>query len=151
MDKKHVVGQGHTRRDALKLFGVVGGSLALHGVLGGVPTSAWASSAPGWQVSDMPSLTGKRMLVTGGTSGMGFEDALALSRAGAQVIIAARNGQRGAESIERIRAQVPDARVRFEQLDLADLASVRSLAQRLHAEGEALDVLINNAAIMPAP
>src|SRR5690606_12321335 len=151
MDKKHAVGQGHTRRDALKLFGMVGGSLALQGVLGGVPTFAWASSAPGWQVSDMPSLTGKRMLITGGTSGMGFEDALALSRAGARVIIAARNAQRGAESIERIRAQVADARVRFEQLDLADLASVRSLAQRLNAEGEGLDVLINNAAIMAPP
>lgn len=124
MDKKKHTGLGHTRRDALKLFGMLGGSLALHGVLGGVPTFAWASSAPGWQASDMPSLIGKRMLVTGGSSGMGFEDALALSRAGAQVIIAARNAQRGAESIARIRAQVPDARLRFEQLDLADLASV---------------------------
>lgn len=151
MDKKHAVGRGHSRRDALELFGMVGGSLALHGVLGGVPTFAWANTSPGWQASDMPALTGKRMLVTGGTSGMGFEDALALSGAGAQVIIAARNGQRGAESIERIRAQVPDARVRFEQLDLADLASVRSLAQRLNAEGEMLDVLINNAAIMAPP
>ncbi|EZH82274.1 short-chain dehydrogenase [Ectopseudomonas composti] len=154
MNKKSAVGLGHTRRDALKLFGMVSGGLALHGVLGGVPTFAWASTAPGWQASDMPSLIGKRMLVTGGSSGMGFEDALALSRAGAQVIIAARNGQRGVESIEsieRIRAQVPDARLRFEQLDLADLSSVRSLAQRLNAEGEVLDVLINNAAIMAPP
>ncbi len=151
MDKKCESGRGHTRRDALKMFGVVGGSLALHGVMGGVPSLAWASEVTGWQAADMPSLVGKRMLVTGGSSGMGFEDALALSRVGAQVIIAARNAQRGAESIERIRAQVPDARVRFEQLDLADLSSVRSLAQRLNAEGENLDVLINNAAIMAPP
>ena len=151
MSKRNEAGQGHTRRDALKLFGMVGGGLALQGVMSSSPSVVWASSAPGWQVSDMPSLTGKRMLVTGGTSGMGFEDALALSRAGAQVIIAARNAQRGAESIERIRAQVPDARVRFEQLDLADLASVRGLAQRLNAESEVLDVLINNAAIMAPP
>ncbi len=151
MSKRNEAGLGHTRRDALKLFGMVGGSLALQGVLGGIPRFAWADTATGWQATDMPSLTGKRMLVTGGSSGMGFEDALALSRAGAQVIIAARNSQRGAESIERIRAQVPQAQLRFEQLDLADLASVRSLAQRLNAEGEALDVLINNAAIMAPP
>lgn len=148
MDKKSESGRGHTRRDALKMFGMVGGSLALHGVMDGVPSLAWASEASGWQAADMPSLVGKRMLVTGGSSGMGFEDALALSRAGAQVIIAARNPQRGAESIERIRGVVPDARIRFEQLDLADLSSVRSLALRLNGEGEALDVLINNAAIM---
>jgi NAD(P)-dependent dehydrogenase (short-subunit alcohol dehydrogenase family) len=148
MSKQHDVEQGHTRRDALKLFGVVGGGLALHGLMGGVPTLSWAAVAPDWQASDMPSLAGKRMLVTGGTSGMGFEDALALSRAGAQVIIAARNPERGAESIERIRAEVPDARLRFERVDLADLASVRALAQRVNAEGGALDVLINNAAIM---
>ena len=151
MKKLNPLMAGHTRRDTLKLFGVLGGSLALQGLLGAVPASAWADIAPDWQATDMPSLTGKRMLVTGGSSGMGFEDTLALSRVGAQVIIAARNAQRGAESIERIRAQVPDARVRFEQLDLADLASVRSLAQRLNAEGEALDVLINNAAIMAPP
>jgi NAD(P)-dependent dehydrogenase (short-subunit alcohol dehydrogenase family) len=151
MDKRDKEGRGHTRRDALKLFGMVGGSLALNAVMGGVPSFAWADVAPGWQAADMPSLRGKRMLVTGGSSGMGFEDALALSRAGAQVIIAARNAQRGAESIERIRALVPEARLRFEQLDLADLASVRDLAQRLNGEGDALDVLINNAAIMAPP
>ncbi|MGP0175124.1 SDR family oxidoreductase [Pseudomonas sp. NCHU5208] len=151
MKKKIAPGQGHTRRDALKLFGMMGGGLALHGLLGGMPSVAWADVAPDWQASDMPSLSGKRMLVTGGSSGMGFEDALALSRAGAQVIIAARNAQRGAESLERIRAQVPDARLRFEQVDLADLASVRNLAQRLNDENDALDVLINNAAIMAPP
>ncbi|WAJ36320.1 SDR family oxidoreductase [Pseudomonas sp. GOM7] len=148
MKKKVALGQGHTRRDALKLFAMVGGGLAL-GALG--TSVAWAEVAPHWQAADMPALRGKRMLVTGGSSGMGFEDALALSRAGAQVIIAARNAQRGVESIERIRAQVPDARLRFEQVDLADLASVRNLAQRLNDENEALDVLINNAAIMAPP
>ena len=97
MSKRNEAGLGHTRRDALKLFGMLGGSLALQGILGGVPRFAWADPATGWQAKDMPPLTGKRMLVTGGTSGMGFEDALALSAAGAQVIIAARNAQRGAE------------------------------------------------------
>ncbi|VXC61070.1 Short-chain dehydrogenase [Pseudomonas sp. 8Z] len=153
MSKHHESRQGHTRRETLKLFGVVGGGLALHGVMGAIPSLAWASEGDiaNWQAADMPSLKGKRMLVTGGSSGIGFETALGLSRASAQVIIAARNPQRGAQSIEQIRAQVPGANLRFEPLDLADLASVRALAQRLNDEGEPIDVLVNNAAIMAVP
>ncbi|MCI3953339.1 MAG: short-chain dehydrogenase [Burkholderiales bacterium] len=99
----------------------------------------------------MPSQTGRIFLVTGGTSGMGFEDAKALAAAGAQVVIAARNPQRGAEAIETIKRQVPGAKVQFEAVDLANLASVRELAERLEARLPRLDVLINNAAIMAPP
>jgi len=106
---------------------------------------------PDWTVRDMPSQEGRIVLVTGGTSGMGYEDALALSRAGAQVIIAARNAERGRETIDRIRQQVPDARVQFEAVDLASLDSVRDLAERLNSRLSRLDVLINNAAIMAPP
>lgn len=106
---------------------------------------------PDWTVSDMPSQEGRIVLITGGTSGMGYEDALALSRAGAEVIIAARNAERGQQTIERIRQQVPDADVRFEAVDLANLASVRNLATRLNERLARLDVLINNAAIMAPP
>ena len=104
-----------------------------------------------WSFSDMPSQQGRIVLVTGGTSGMGYEDALALSRAGAEVIIAARNAERGRETTQRIREQVPDARVQFEAVDLANLASVRDLAERLNGRLSRLDVLINNAAIMAPP
>lgn len=104
-----------------------------------------------WSFSDMPSQQGRIVLVTGGTSGMGYEDALALSRAGAEVIIAARNAERGRETTQRIREQVPDARVQFEAVDLANLASVRDLAGRLNGRLSRLDVLINNAAIMAPP
>lgn len=106
---------------------------------------------PDWSVSDTPSQEGRIVLVTGGTSGMGYEDALALARTGAEVIIAARNVERGREAIERIRQQVPDARVQFESVDLANLASVRELAERLNGRLSRLDVLINNAAIMAPP
>lgn len=106
---------------------------------------------PDWTANDMPTQAGRIVLITGGTSGMGYEDALALSRAGADVIIAARNAERAQEAIERIREEVPEARVRFEALDLANLASVRNLAERLNSELPRLDVLINNAAIMAPP
>ncbi|MEL1265652.1 SDR family oxidoreductase [Pseudoxanthomonas putridarboris] len=106
---------------------------------------------PDWGVADMPSQKGRIFLVTGGTSGMGFEDAKALAAAGAQVVIAARNPQRGQEAIDRIKQEVPDAQVQFEPVDLADLSSVRALGQRLGTTLPRLDGLINNAAIMAPP
>lgn len=106
---------------------------------------------PDWSTADMPSQQGRIALVTGGTSGMGYEDALALARAGAQVIIAARNPERGAQAIARIKTAVPNADVQFKTVDLADLSSVRVLADELNQRLPRLDVLINNAAIMSPP
>lgn len=99
----------------------------------------------------MPTQKGRILLVTGGTSGIGFESAKALAAAGAQVIIAARASPRGEEAISTIRREVPDARVLFEPLDLADLTSVRALGKRLNATLPRLDGLINNAGIMEPP
>lgn len=124
--------------------------VALAGALAAEATNR-AAPKPDWSASDIPSQQGRIVLITGGTSGMGYEDALALSRAGAEVIIAARNPERGQEAIASIQQAVPDARVQFEALDLADLASVRSLASRLQTRLSRLDVLINNAAIMAPP
>jgi NAD(P)-dependent dehydrogenase (short-subunit alcohol dehydrogenase family) len=106
---------------------------------------------PDWSLTDMPSQEGRIFLVTGGTSGIGYESSKALAAAGAQVVIAARNPERGEQAIANIRRETPDARVHFETLDLADLASVRALAQRLNATLPRLDGLINNAGIMEPP
>lgn len=122
-------------------------------LLGAVSIEAAASVTPKpqWSTLDMPSQEGRIILVTGGSSGMGYEDALALAGAGAEVIIAARDPERAAQAIARIRQAVPDAKVQFEPLDLADLSSVRDLAQRLNQRLPRLDVLINNAAVMAPP
>lgn len=106
---------------------------------------------PDWNLADMPSQKGRIYVVTGGSSGMGFEDAKALAAAGAQVVIAARNPRRGQEAIEKIQIETPDANVQFEAVDLSNLASVRELAQRLNATLPRLDGLINNAAVMALP
>ncbi len=103
-----------------------------------------------WTLADMPSQQGRSAVVTG-TGGLGYEDALALARAGADVTIAGRNPAKGAEAVSSIRSAVPGATVRFEQLDLADLKSVRGFGERLVAERQNLDLLINNAGVMVPP
>lgn len=91
------------------------------------------------------------MALVTGTGGLGFEDALALARAGADVIIAGRNPQKGAEAVAKIRTEVPAAKVGFEQIDLADLKSVAECAARLKRQRRRLDLLINNAGVMVPP
>lgn len=103
-----------------------------------------------WTAEDIPAQQGRMAVVTG-TGGLGYEDALALARAGAEVIIAGRNPQKGAEAVAGIRGAIPAARVRFEQLDLASLKSVEDFATRLSDQIDSLDVLVNNAGVMVPP
>ncbi|UXH77124.1 SDR family oxidoreductase [Roseateles amylovorans] len=103
-----------------------------------------------WTVSDIPSQIGRTAVVTG-TGGLGFHDALALARAGAQVVIAGRNATKGAAAVDAIRRSVPGSEVSFEALDLADLVSIERFATRLAGSRGSVDLLINNAAVMTPP
>lgn len=103
-----------------------------------------------WTAHDIPSQQGRTAIVTG-TGGLGFVDALELARAGADVILAGRNSAKGEQAIAQIRHAIPAARIRFEQLDLADLNSVAEFGARLCDRGTALDLLINNAGVMVPP
>ena len=100
-----------------------------------------------WTCSNIPPLVGRTALVTG-ASGLGFETARALARAGAQVILASRNIDKGSEAIDRIRRETPSAFVAFEPVDLSSLASVKRLSERLHKQTDRLDILVNNAGVM---
>ena len=104
-----------------------------------------------WTTRDLPDLTGRLAVITGATGGLGREAALALATRGADVILAARNPQKGAEAETWIRRRAPDAKVRFEPLDLDDLASVAAFAERMTWDGRPIDVLINNAGVMDLP
>jgi NAD(P)-dependent dehydrogenase (short-subunit alcohol dehydrogenase family) len=104
-----------------------------------------------WSPSDIPSLEGRRAVVTGANGGLGLQTALELARHGAAVTLAVRDTGRGRRAEERIAAEVPGASLRVEELDLADQASIRAFAEREDAEGEPLDLLINNAGIMATP
>jgi NAD(P)-dependent dehydrogenase (short-subunit alcohol dehydrogenase family) len=82
---------------------------------------------------------------------VGYESALGLVQAGAEVLVTGRNREKGRTAVEAIRKSVPGAKVRFEMLDLANLASVREFAQRLRAEKRPVDLLVNNAGVMDLP
>ena len=99
----------------------------------------------------MPDQTGRTVLVTGATSGLGLASALALSRAGARVLLTARDPERGKAALERVHDHGhPDAEL--VELDLADLASVRRAAADVRARtGDRLHVLMNNAGVMGTP
>jgi NAD(P)-dependent dehydrogenase (short-subunit alcohol dehydrogenase family) len=103
-----------------------------------------------WTIKNIPNQHGRLAVVTG-TGGLGYEDALALARAGSDVIIAGRNAAKGAEAVNKVRAENPSAKVRFEVLDLANLASIEAFGKRMQAEHQSLDLLINNAAVMTPP
>jgi NAD(P)-dependent dehydrogenase (short-subunit alcohol dehydrogenase family) len=103
-----------------------------------------------WTAYDIPSQQGRTAVVTG-TGGLGFQDALALAQAGANVIIAGRNASKGAAAVAQIRQAVPSARVSFEVLDLANLGSIKAFSNRLLNSRASLDLLINNAAVMSPP
>lgn len=100
-----------------------------------------------WTAVNIPPQRGKTVLVTG-SAGLGFETARELARAGARVIMASRNPEKGGEAVARIQAETPSAAVRFEALDLGSLASVSAFAARLRGQTDALDLLVNNAGVM---
>jgi len=104
-----------------------------------------------WTKADIPPQAGRLAVITGGTSGLGYQTALALARAGADVILTGSKDAEGREALARIRPSAPAALVRFEWLDLASLDSVAHFADRLSTSGRAIDLLINNAGVTALP
>lgn len=100
---------------------------------------------------DSPDQTGKLAVVTGANSGTGFETTKALVAKGAEVIVATRSAERAGTAIALIKSGQPDARLRFEPLDLASQVSVRAFADRLLFAGLPIDMLVNNAGVMSPP
>ncbi len=95
-----------------------------------------------------PSKTPLRVLITGGTSGIGRQTAIALAKQGAEVILTSRNESRGMRTAEEIRRMTGNPRVTSLPLDLGTLASVRSAAAQITDQYPTLDVLINNSGIL---
>jgi NAD(P)-dependent dehydrogenase (short-subunit alcohol dehydrogenase family) len=99
----------------------------------------------------VPDLSGRLAVVTGANSGLGFGLARRLAMAGADVVMAFRNRAKGEAAIDKLRADVPDAKLTTKHLDLSSLKSVVALWDELVAEGRPVDVLVNNAGVMTPP
>jgi NAD(P)-dependent dehydrogenase (short-subunit alcohol dehydrogenase family) len=104
-----------------------------------------------WRAADIPSLAGKRVLITGANSGIGYHAALKLARKGAQVILASRDRRRGEDALARLHADSPGTHTELVIFDLASLVSVRDFAHKELAQHRPLHLLINNAGVMAPP
>ncbi len=103
-----------------------------------------------WIDNNLDSQKGKKILITGGNSGIGYYTALALARAGADVIIAGRDAVKIDHAITSIEAEGVNGRIEAGIVDLASLDSVGAFAAHFLAVHPRLDVLINNAGVMIA-
>ena len=97
-------------------------------------------------------LSGKRILVTGVSAGLGVETARTLAAHGAQVVGTARDMNKAHVATEQVRAQAANGGgLELVALDLASLASVRACADALLSAGKPLDLVVANAGVMACP
>lgn len=108
-------------------------------------------SRSSWSADDVPDLTGTRILITGGNSGIGLEAARLFAGHGADVVIACRNLDKGRGAVAEIRRTTSNGDVELLELDLADLANVANAAEDFLDRHGSLDVLVNNAGVMALP
>jgi len=104
-----------------------------------------------WTIADIPDLSGKTIIVTGGNSGLGYESVKVFAGKGAKVILACRTLNKGEQAKKQILELYPAADISVMGLDLMDLASIRSFATSFTQSHTRLDVLLNNAGIMMVP
>ncbi len=104
-----------------------------------------------WSADDLPDLSGKTIVVTGGNSGIGYEAALQFTRKRARVVLACRSIPKARAAADQITASSPGATIDVTELDLSSLTSVRAFADAFHRQHQRLDVLCNNAGVMALP
>lgn len=104
-----------------------------------------------WTFNNIPDLSGKTIIVTGGNSGLGFESVKAFALKGGEVILACRTIEKGENAKAEIMKLAPKGSIDVMKVDLADLTSVRVFAEAFKQKYSRLDVLLNNAGIMGSP
>jgi len=104
-----------------------------------------------WTTANMPDLSGKVIIVTGGNSGLGYESVKVFAQKGAEVILACRSVEKGEAAKTEIMKNNPAGKIEVMNLDLMDLSSVKNFAVRFKENHSRLNVLINNAGIMIPP
>jgi dehydrogenase/reductase SDR family protein 12 len=118
-------------------------------IVGGYSSIGYTVRSRSWSDDALPSMSGKTVLVTGATSGLGLAACEGFARLGADVILGARDPERGERARARVAEHADGGETRLELCDLAQLSSVRELAERMNATAGRLDVLVHNAGVMP--
>ena len=104
-----------------------------------------------WDSEDIPDQSGRVAIVTGSSSGIGYETARVLANKNVVVIIAVRNLQKGNTAKEKIKNQNKNVKLEVMELDLASLKSVQEFSKNFKNKYSKLDLLINNAGVMMPP
>ncbi|KAK3696733.1 hypothetical protein QZH41_013080 [Actinostola sp. cb2023] len=102
-------------------------------------------------LKDIPHLDNKVAVVTGGNSGIGFETVRGLCRIGLSVIMACRSEEKAINMIAKLKEEQPEAKVKYMNLDLTSLDSIRDFAYRFRESESNLHILVNNAGVMLTP
>ncbi|KAJ7137804.1 NAD-P-binding protein [Mycena epipterygia] len=113
-------------------------------------SQAYLSGKPTWSIAEIPDLSGKVAIVTGGNSGLGKETVKALLEHDATVYIFTRNRKTTKEVIEQLRISTGKI-AHFIPLDLADLPSIKAAAHEFLQKEKHLHILFNNAGVMMPP
>ena len=104
-----------------------------------------------WTAENIPDQKGKTAIVTGGSSGIGYEAARVLANKNAKVVIAVRNLEKGEKAKTKIVNQNSNADVLVMKIDLSDLSSIKNFVEEYQQRLDKLDLLINNAGVMIPP
>ncbi|KAI9435207.1 NAD(P)-binding protein [Russula earlei] len=106
--------------------------------------------SPTWEINDIPDLTGKVVIVTGGNAGIGKETVKVLLEHNAKVYLATRSATKANATIAELKDETGKEAI-FLHLDLADLSAVRKSASEFLSKETQLHILINNAGVMIPP
>lgn len=104
-----------------------------------------------WTTDSMPDQRGTRVVITGASSGIGYETARAFAAKNAEVVLAIRNMEKGEAVARQLKHENPRAHLKLMKLDLGDLASIRRFAEEYRQTYDSLTLLINNAGVMTPP
>jgi NAD(P)-dependent dehydrogenase (short-subunit alcohol dehydrogenase family) len=104
-----------------------------------------------WNTNSIADQSGRVVVITGATSGLGKEAAIILAGKNATVIMAVRDALKGEQVAEEIKKAVPNAKIEVRKLDLGSLSSVKAFSEGVIANYNRLDILINNAGVMNCP
>lgn len=113
--------------------------------------SAFGKTSTTDEVLEGKNLTGKRVFITGATSGLGKETVRAMAAKGAVVVLAGRSEDTLNAAVQEITAAHPDAQLETIICDLGSLESVRACGAEARERFEKIDLLINNAGVMATP